>query len=156
MLIKRMARENPGWGYKRIQGELLGLGIRVGACTVRRALKRLRVPPAPQRSRTTWQQFLRTQASGRARVRLSSTSTARSPCAACRCSSSSRSAPAMCMPRGVTAHPDGAWSTQQARNLLLDLGEHAARFRFLTPDRAGQRARVMHRACPAFLRDRGI
>ena len=58
---------------------------------------------------------------------------------------------------GVTAHPDGAWSTQQAWNLLLDLGEHAARFRFLTPGRAGQRARVVtQRACPAFLRDRGI
>jgi hypothetical protein len=63
VLIEQMARENPGWGYKRMQGELLGLGIRVSASTVRRVLKRLRIPPAPRRSRSTWRQFLHTRAS---------------------------------------------------------------------------------------------
>jgi putative transposase len=62
ILIEQMARENPSRGYKRIQGELLGLGIQVGASTVRRVLKRLRIPPAPQRDQSTWRRFLRTQA----------------------------------------------------------------------------------------------
>lgn len=57
-LTGQLAQENPSRGYKRIQGELLGPGYRAGASKIRRILRRLTIPPAVQRDRTTWRQFL--------------------------------------------------------------------------------------------------
>ena len=61
-LIELLATEATSWGYKRIQGELLKLGHRVSASTIRRVLKALKIPPAPERyTDMTWRKFLHTQ-----------------------------------------------------------------------------------------------
>jgi putative transposase len=62
LLVLRLARENPGWGYRRIHGELLVLGIKTAASTVWEILHDARIDPAPQRTTATWARFLRAQA----------------------------------------------------------------------------------------------
>src|SRR5512132_2053404 len=63
-LIIRLAKENPHWGYQRIQGELLHLGVRISATAIRTTLRRHGLDPAPRRATTTWRAFLRQQAAG--------------------------------------------------------------------------------------------
>jgi putative transposase len=133
VLVLEMARDNPGWGYRRIHGELTGLGYRVAPSTVWRILKDAGVDPAPRRSGQTWRAFLAGQAKtilavdffhvdtvflrrlyvlffiehGTRRVHLA----------------------------GITAHPAGEWVTQQARNLLMNLEGQADGLKFLIRDR---------------------
>ena len=132
-LVLEMARDNPGWGYRRIHGELTGLGYTLAPSTVWQILKHGGIDPAPRRSGDSWRVFLEAQAKtilavdffhvdtvflrrlhvlffvehGTRRVHLA----------------------------GITAHPAGEWVTQQARNLTMALGDHAERFKFVIRDR---------------------
>jgi transposase InsO family protein len=132
-LVVRLARENPAWGYRRIQGELVGLGIRIAASTVWTILREAGIEPAPKRLQTSWADFLRQQAASILECDFLTVDT-------------------LFLKRfyvlffvelatrrvhlaGITTNPDGSWVTQQARNLLMQLEDEGVEPRFLIRDR---------------------
>jgi transposase InsO family protein len=132
-LIIRMARENPTWGHRRIQGELARLGYPIAASTVWEILRTAGIEPAPRRAGPSWRQFLTAQAHAIIACDFLVVET-------------------MLLKRlyvlifiehgtrklhlaGVTAHPTRAWTVQQARNLVMDLGDRITGLRFVIHDR---------------------
>ncbi len=128
-----MASENPLWGYRRIHGELTKLGVIIAASTVYDILRAAGIDPAPRRAGPTWRQFLHTQAAGILAVDFLHVDT-------------------VLLNRlyvlvfiehgtrrmhlgGITAHPTGEWTAQQARNLALSLGEQLQDLKFVIRDR---------------------
>jgi transposase len=135
-LVIRIATGNPGWGHRRVQGELVKLGHPIAASTVWQILHDAGIDPAPRRAGPTWQQFLTAQARGIIAVDFVHVDTVLL-----------RRLYALIViehgPRrvrlaGITANPDGAWTTQAARNFLMDLAQRATSVKFLIRDRAGQ------------------
>jgi putative transposase len=135
-LVIRMATENPAWGHRRVQGELIKLGHRIAASTVWQILHDAGIDPAPRRTGPTWKQFLTAQALGILAADFVHVDTVllRRIYALIVIEHGTRRAHLA----GVTANPDGAWTTQAARNFLMDLGQLTASVKFLIRDRAGQ------------------
>ena len=133
-LALRLAAENPTWGYRRIQGELRGLGHPIAASTVWQILNNAGIDPAPTRSEVTWSQLLRSQAAVACDFATIDTVTLR------------RFYLLLCIDigtrtvyfAGITHHPTGVWTTQAARNLLLRHADGLSGTRALVRDCASQ------------------
>ncbi len=132
-LVLRLARENPEWGYRRIHWELAGLGVKVAASTVWEILKTNGTGSARRRTGPTWSQFLRSQADAMlaSDFFIAGLLDGTQAYVLAVIEHATRRIRII----GVTQHPTGEWTSQQARNLLMDLGEQAHRVKFMIRDR---------------------
>jgi putative transposase len=132
-LAMRLATDNPTWGYRRIHGELAGLGYQIGASTGWKILHVAGIDPSTRRSGPSWPEFLRAQAHAILAADLFHVDTIRLTrlYAFFVVEHATRQAHIL----GVTAHPTGAWLTQLARNLTMDLNDAGTTCRFLVRDR---------------------
>jgi transposase InsO family protein len=149
-LVLRLARENPSWGYRRLHGELLVLGVKVAASTVWEILHEAGIDPAPERACSTWADFLRSQADALLACDFLETVTltgARMYVFAVIEHASRR-----IRVLGATAHPTAFWVVQAAKNLVMDLEDTGCRARFLIRDRDGKFPKLFD----AVLADAGI
>jgi putative transposase len=149
-LVLRMARENPGWGYRRIHGELAGLGVKVAASTMWDILKKAGIDPAPRRSGLAWSQFLRSQAETILACDFFTAGLLDGTQA--HVLAVIEHAVRRIRIRGVTLHPTGEWTAQQARNLIMDLDDQGHRVKFMIRDRGSNFTALFD----AILADAGI
>ena len=119
VLVLRLVRENPGWGYRRVHGELLVLGVKVAASTVWEILHEAGIDPAPERSSATWAGFLRSQAEALLACDFFETVTLSG--ARLHVLAVIEHASRRIRILGATAHPTAPWVAQAARNLVMDL-----------------------------------
>jgi putative transposase len=136
ILVLRLAQENPSWGYRRVHGELLVLGIKVAASTVWEILRQAGIDPAPGRTTTTWAGFLRSQAGALLACDFFETVTLTGTHLFVLAVIEHATRRIRIL--GTTQHPTAAWVVQAARNLVMDLEDAGSQARFLIRDRDGK------------------
>lgn len=150
MLVLRLARENSTWGYRRIHGELLTLGIKVAASTVWEMLKEAGIDPASDRVTDGWAAFLRCQAEAILAADFFETVTLTG--ARLYVLAVIEHATRRVRVLGATAHPTAAWVTQAVRNLVMDVEDAGCQVKYLIRDRDGKYPHLFDR----ILADAGV